>query len=146
MQQISGLVVVLAAVFACSQARSITSSDDASVSGVIPSPNQVYGDESADIKRTSAALSRPTVAASLVASGAHAAEQSAEPSDESSIPIYVSPFARAERAAGPTGLNFERQESSHAPPNYAPRPPMAPPAAAATNPSDLKTAASYGKS
>lgn len=121
------LLLALASLALCARARSLSSAtDDASISGVIPSPNQAYGDE-LELQRTSAEVAHNS-------EQAHAAQQ---PSDEaSSIPVYVSPFARAERSAsaGPA-VQFERQESSQAPPNYAPRPTQ----------SDLKTSASYGK-
>jgi len=127
------------------EARSISSSsDDASISGVIPSPNQVYGDAMIDdIQRTSTAATRvPASVSATVASRPRSIshqqqepqEQSAESSNEAAAPIYVSPFARADLEGA---SQYEHsQESSHAPPNYAPKP----------SPSDLKASASYGKS
>lgn len=106
-------------------------------SAVIPSPNYaIQGDqESLDIERTGPSQRRPD------------SQQVAAASELSSVPVYVSPFARAERA-GNQALNFEHQESSHAPPNYAPRPAALMPAAstsgAAPSSADLKTSASYG--
>lgn len=131
----SSLSLLLIAALGClAQARSI----DDEVVAAIPSPNQEFNDEfasgRADIQRTNVApvsVARDT--------------QQAEPSNEASVPIYVSPFARTERATiatAPAPALFEsRQESSHAPPNYAPRP-----SASSSLPSspDLKTSASYG--
>lgn len=58
-------------------------------------------------------------------------------SDEASVPVYVSPYARSDEAAAP-GKPYLSEESSHAPLNYAPRP------AASNQAKDLKTSASYG--
>lgn len=119
--------------------------EDNSVSAVIPSPNaDGLGDYAplyaADIQRNSAAAA---------AASAHEAnlkrhqQEATSASDESGVPVYVSPFARADSHTASHArhpLRFEHSDaSSHAPPNYAPRP-------AASAPSgDLKTSASYGK-
>ena len=143
-------VAFLATLAGLSQARSLDGGD-AQDNAVIPSPNQEfnYADElvGRDIQRRTsssenAQLPRVT---RFIMTGAEPQEQA---SNEASVPVYVSPFERAERSATvastlarPTGAtsNFDdHQESSHAPPNYAPRP-------AATASTDLKTSASYGK-
>lgn len=116
----AGLLVVI------SEARSF--SEDQSISAVIPSPNQEFGDD--DIVRKS---STSAAAATTSQTGGFALAAS----NEATVPVYVSPFARTERAERLPYLNFERSESSHAPLNYAPKPMQA----AAK---DLKTSASYG--
>jgi hypothetical protein len=123
-------ILVLAAVVGSCRARSLDG--ETSESAVIPSPNQESGDADElfvnDIRRTNGA------------SSAANAEFHEQASSETSVPVYVSPFERAERGASlapsPRTSFDEHQESSHAPPNYAPRP--------AAAPADLKTSASYG--
>lgn len=136
--------IIIAAIFigcyiGTTEARSVDNNqEDQSISPVIPSPNQDFGDFSPldqdDIIR------RPAAGKQLLAA-----------SNEASVPVYVSPFVRSERA-----LSFDRQESSHAPPNYAPRPQASVSShypISSINPStaqhhgttkDLKTSASYG--
>lgn len=113
--------VLFAAVvmFGYSQARSLNNDFD-ELESVIPSPNQNFDDT--DIRRTNADTPSK-LSGQLLASS------------ETGVPVYVSPFLRTERSAA--APSFEPQESSHAPPNYAPRP------SASTK--DLKTSASYGK-
>lgn len=137
--QLIALVAMM--LVSASQARSID--NDASVSAVIPSPEQDFGDGQMDIQRmgvaASGATSRPSEASNAIE-----AQEVAESSNEASVPVYVSPFQRAQRGATiatpvmPASYE-QRQESSHAPPNYAPNP-----AASATG-ADLKTSASYGR-
>lgn len=65
-----------------------------------------------------------------------AASLSQAASDEASVPVYVSPYARSDEVSA--SKPYLSEESSHAPLNYAMRP-------AASNPArDLKTSASYG--
>lgn len=129
------LIVVLATACCLAEARSLSDNDNDIVAS-IPSPNQEFNDEfssASDIQRTNIATTSSNV------------EPSAEPSNEASVPVYVSPFARSERATlAAVDPKFEaRQESSHAPPNYAPRPSAA--TSSSSSASDLKTSASYGK-
>jgi hypothetical protein len=134
-------VLIIAALASPTRARSLDTGDQP-VSAVIPSPNQEYGDAdeliSRDLQRTNTASARATSFPMAMV------EPQQQASNEASVPVYVSPFERAERDSatmaaltGSPQANFDRQESSHAPPNYAPRP-----SASAT---DLKTSASYGK-
>lgn len=141
--------------------------EDNSVSAVIPSPNQDFGDESATplalqelVRRSSATgVERGQLQLQLQP------QQAASNLVAASTPIYASPFARSERVARaavqpiaapalapiqipmpmpipiPLAASaFERRESSHAQANFAPRPSLA-----AFEPKDLKAAASYGK-
>jgi len=123
------MLLVALNLLASSQARTLDPKDfdpDDSVSSVIPSPNQDFGDEQSDLRRTSSA-----------------GQQSPAASNEAAVPIYVSPFVRPERSLS-MATSFERQESSHAPPNFAPRPQYAASAPTAATNTDLKTSASYG--
>lgn len=138
-RSLSLLIVGLATICCHVEGRSIDSNSNDEVVASIPSPNQEFNDEFSgvsDIQRTNVA----TTASASPASN----EPSAEPSNEASVPVYVSPFGRPERASLTAAVDpvFEaRQESSHAPPNYAPRPS----ASSSSSDSDLKTSASYGK-
>ena len=58
-------------------------------------------------------------------------------SDEASVPVYVSPYARSDEVSA-NSKPYLSEESSHAPLNYAMRP------AASNQGRDLKTSASYG--
>lgn len=121
-----------------SQARSVKTAQTEQESAVIPPPNFAFqvDQETQDIERTGSASQPQPIMISLESKQVTSREPMA-----SSIPVYVSPFARAENQA----LNFERQESSHAPPNYAPRPATLVSSASSAPPSsDLKTSASYG--
>lgn len=145
------VLFVLAALAGLAQARSLDT-NDAPDSAVIPSPNQEfnYADEfmASDIQRTPA---RGAAAAATSSFPMASVEPQEQASNEASVPVYVSPFERAERGAATIAAltqppkattNFDdHQESSHAPPNYAPRPA----ATAAATANDLKTSASYGK-
>uniref|UniRef100_A0A6G1SN15 Uncharacterized protein n=1 Tax=Aceria tosichella TaxID=561515 RepID=A0A6G1SN15_9ACAR len=149
------VLFVLAALAGLAQARSLDT-NDAPDSAVIPSPNQEfnYADEfmASDIQRTSSQHNTPMRGAAAATSSFPMAsvEPQEQASNEASVPVYVSPFERAERGAATIAAltrppkattNFDdHQESSHAPPNYAPRPA----ATAAATANDLKTSASYG--
>lgn len=141
------LVALVAMLATASQARSL-SYNDASVSAVIPSPNQEFGDE-LDIQRLGVASAPAVRSAAFKPMAALDSPEQAESSNESPVPVYVSPFNRAQRGAtiatpvAPSRYE-QRQESSHAPPNYAPSP-AAPAPAAPSSSDDLKTSASYGK-
>lgn len=138
-----GAILMLAALAGVCEARSLDN-DASQDSAVIPSPNQEFNDADEfigrDIQRTNSVTSSASRATSFPMASMEPQEQA---SNEASVPVYVSPFERSERSATiaaltPPKTNFDdHQESSHAPPNYAPRP-----AATAT---DLKTSASYGK-
>lgn len=129
-------LLILASAVLSTCARTFESATaDASVSAVIPSPNQFDDEYVTDIQRT-----RPSATATSFAPRQFEPQQAA-PSNEASVPVYASPFARAERASAFAPI-FDRQESSHAPPNYAPRPLASSSSAASTN--DLKASASYG--
>ena len=147
-------VAFMAVLATSSQARSVDTD------GVIPSPNQEFGDEFASIgagdlqRMGSSAAPKASPLTSgvyrpVVSIESQQQEQQAQASNEASVPIYISPFNRAQRGATiatpiappmPPSSYEHRQESSHAPPNYAPTP-----ASAASSSDDLKTSASYGK-
>lgn len=122
---------------AYAQARSFNSNNndaDDSVSAVIPSPNQdEYGDigTSGDVLRRGSSPSASPMFSGVISQ----LENQEAASNEASVPVYVSPFVRSERSP-----SFDSLESSHAPPNYAPRPYLAASAPA----KDLKASASYG--
>lgn len=138
------LLVMAIMMVTCTQARSFSNTDassDDSVSAVIPSPNQdEFGDiGGADdvlrrgVSSPSASSSSSSLSSSLL-SGISQLENQEAASNEASVPVYVSPFVRAERSP-----MFHSLESSHAPPNYAPRPLLISAPA-----KDLKASASYG--
>lgn len=118
------LVCIIGTQLAASRAAS-TGKDADSVSAVIPSPNDDYGESQIDdIRRMTAADI-----------GLKSTDQS---SASKEAPIYVSPFARPARSmsqssSSASSVGSAPQESSHAPAKYA---------AASSN--DLKTSASYG--
>lgn len=124
------------------QARSFNNENldaDDSVSAVIPSPNQdEYGDISGvnDVLRRGGSLASPSSASATSGTSGTTSqlEEQEAASNEANVPVYVSPFVRSERSPG-----FHSLESSHAPPNYAPRPSLISAPAR-----DLKTSASYG--
>lgn len=129
-----GALAILAALsFQTVQARSYSSQEE-SVSAVIPSPNQEFGSGDDDIIRKSYGNPQASVS--------NADESRPSPAR---VPVYVSPFARADEQ---DGVHFDRQESSHAPPNYAPLNNKLQTSASApsfaTPAKDLKTSASYG--
>lgn len=128
----SALIAALVMVtYTTAQAKSLSSAsrdEDNSVNAVIPSPNQEFGNEEADIVRRTEPQDSYSPESSQEAA-----------SNEALVPVYVSPFVRSERSLVAPALSFDPQESSHAPANYAPRPSLA----ASTR--DLKTSASYGK-
>lgn len=128
------LLATLLVAASLAEARSFSANEntpelaDDSVSAVIPSPNQdEYGDSYA---AASDVLRREPGSA---AATSHLENQEAA-SNEATVPVYVSPFVRAERSP-----SFHSLESSHAPPNYAPRP-----ASIGAPARDLKASASYG--
>lgn len=119
-------------------ARSLLTLRGDQETAVIPAPNSAFqvDQETQDIERTSSASQRQPTMLTLESQQVASRESMA-----SGAPVYVSPFARAESQA----LNFDHQESSHAPPNYAPRPAtLSAPATGASAGADLKTSASYG--
>lgn len=120
------------------EAKSITpsSNEDDSVSAVIPSPNQEFGYESDIVRR----VSNQQDSSDNNNDNSELAQEAA--SNEAAVPVYVSPFVRSERAMAAAAPSFDPQESSHAPPNYAPRPSAA---SLSASTRDLKTSASYGK-
>lgn len=140
-----GRVILIAAVLAIvCEAKSLSNNKN-DVSAVIPSPNQEFGDE-IDIQRVGLSSASPPATQALVMPVAAVDQQElAEPSNEASVPVYASPFNRAQidavtLANSVVPSKYEhRQESSHAPPNYVPNP------SASNTSGDLKTSASYGK-
>lgn len=135
------LTLAICVVVIVAEAKSIsTNAADESVSAVIPSPNQEYGDTSSVYERDDIERRSPQQqVASLVEQ-----QESEAASNEAAVPVYVSPFVRSERQSAVA--SFDPQESSHAPLNYAPRPSASIHlAASAPQTKDLKTSASYGK-
>lgn len=132
---INSAFIAAIVMFTYTQAKSITpsSNEDDSVNAVIPSPNQDFGYESDIVRRVGFHQDNND-------NSEHNQEAA---SNEVAVPVYVSPFVRSERAIVSASPSFDPQESSHAPPNYAPRPSAASLSAASTR--DLKTSASYGK-
>lgn len=139
----AALIAAIVMINYTAEAKSITASsnEDDSVSAVIPSPNQEFGYESDIVRRVSNQQDNRNNDNENENENSELTQEAA--SNEAAVPVYVSPFVRSERAiAAAAAPSFDPQESSHAPPNYAPRPSAA---SLSASTKDLKTSASYGK-
>lgn len=150
-------VIAALAIYTCLQIEARPSSEQTyPIESVIQSPNAdlSVANTPFDSQRNNAiaSIGRPLSTTSFT----KRAMASPEPMQESRLvessssdaqahtPVYVSPYLRSADITASAGypLRFESsQESSQAPPNYAPRPTLANQQASS---SDLRTSASYG--